>query len=67
MEWEEVDFSYFILWVCLSHVKKHYTNSLELMSELCRFVRYLKGIVGNHFYTLKNSIYFSERGLSLWK
>ena len=36
------NFSYFRVWGCPTHVKKHDTNKLESRTEFCRFVGYPK-------------------------
>ena len=40
------DFSYFRVWGCPAHVKKHDTNKLESRTELCKFVGYPKEMIG---------------------
>ena len=44
------DFSYFRLWDCPAHIKKHETYKLECRSELCRFMGYPKDTFGYYFY-----------------
>ena len=44
------DFSYFRVWGCPAHVKKHDTYKLELRTKLCRFVGYPRKMIGYYFY-----------------
>ena len=43
---KKLEFSYFRVWGCPSHVKKHETDKLESRNELCRFVGYPKDTFG---------------------
>ena len=60
------DFSYFRVWGCLAHVKKHDTEKLESRTELCRFVGYPKETIGYHFYRPEEqSIFVAKRVIFL--
>ena len=47
---KKMDFSYFRVSGCPTHVKKQDTYKLELKTKFCRFVRYLKETSGYYFY-----------------
>ena len=53
--WKEKkpEFSYFRVWGCLAHVKKHDTDKLESMIEFCRFMGYPKETSRYYFYYLE--------------
>ena len=56
------DFSYFRVWSCIAHVKKHDTDKLESMTELCRFVGYPREMIGYYFYRPEEpSIFVAKR------
>ena len=52
------DFSYFRVWGCPAHVKKHDTDKLELRTELCKFVGYPKETIGYYFYRPEEQLIF---------
>ena len=56
------DFSYFRVWGCPTHVKKHDTDKLESRTEFCRFVGYPKETLGYYFAALKNNRYLLQKG-----
>ena len=47
------NFSYFRVWDCPTHVKKHDRNELESRTKLCIFVRYPRETSGYYFYRPK--------------
>ena len=56
------DFSYFRVWGCPTHAKKHDKDKLECRTTLCRFVGYLRDIIRYYFYYLEEkSILVSKR------
>ena len=56
------DFSYFRVWGCPAHVKKHDTDKLESKNEFCRFVGYPKETLGYYFYRFEEqSIFVAKR------
>ena len=56
------DLSYFRVWGCPAHVKKHDTDKLKSRTGLCRFVGYLKETIGYYFYRLEEqSIFVTKR------
>ena len=58
------DFSYFRVWGCLAHVKKHDTDKLESRTELCKFVGYPKETIGYYFYRPEEqSIFVAKRAI----
>ena len=60
------DFSYFRVWGCPTHVKKHDIDKLELRTESYRFVGHPKGTSGYYFYRLeKKSIFVTKRAVFL--
>ena len=60
------NFSYFRVWGCPGHVKKHNTNKLEYRIELCRFLGYPRETIGYYFYCLEEqSIFVAKRTLFL--
>ena len=60
------DFSYFRVWGCPAHVKKHDTDKLELRTELCKFVGYPKETIGYYFYRPEEqSIFVAKRVIFL--
>ena len=52
------DFSYFRVWGCSAHVKKHDTDKLESRTELCKFVRYPRETIGYYFYRSEEQLIF---------
>ena len=46
-------FSYFSVWGCPAHIKKHDASKLDSRTELCKFVGYLRETIGYHFYLPK--------------
>ena len=56
------DFSYFRVWGCPAHVKKHDKYKLESRTELSRFVGYQRETIGYYFYPLKNNRYLLRKG-----
>ena len=60
------DFSYFRVWGCPAHVKKHDTYKLESRTELCKFVGYPKETIGYYFYRPEEqSIFVGKRAIFL--
>ena len=60
------NFSYFMVWGCPAHVKKHELDKLESMIEICRFIRYLKYTFEYYFYCLEEqSIFIAKRVIFL--
>ena len=60
------DFSYFRVWGCLAHVKKHATDKLESRTELCRFVGYPRETSGYYFCRPEEqSIFVAKRAVFL--
>ena len=60
------DFSYFRVWGCPAHVKKHDTDKLESRTEFCRFVGYPKETSGYYFYRPEEqSIFVTKRAIFL--
>ena len=60
------DFSYFRVWGCPAHVKKHDLDKLESRTELCKFVGYLQEAIGYYFYRLEEqSIFVAKRAIFL--
>ena len=56
------NFSYFRVWGCLAHVKKHDASKLESRTELCKFVGYPRETIRYHFYRPKaQSIFIMKR------
>ena len=55
-------FSYFRVWGCPAHVKKHDTYKLESRTEFCRFVVYPKETLGYYFYCLEEQSIFVAKG-----
>ena len=47
------DFSYFRVWGCPAHIKKHDASKLESRTQLYKFVGYPRETIGYHFYHLK--------------
>ena len=59
---KKLDFSYFRVWGCQAHVKKHDTYKLESRTELCKFVKYPRETIGYYFYPVEEqSIFFAKR------
>ena len=51
---------------CPAHIKKHETDRLKYMKELCRFIGYPKDTVGYYFYCPEEqSIFFVKRVIFL--
>ena len=60
------DFSYFRVWGCLVHVKKHDIDKLESRIELCKFMGYPREIIGYYFYRPEErSIFVAKRVIFL--
>ena len=60
------DFSYLRVWCCHAHVKKRDTDKLESRTELCRFVGYLREMIGCYFYCPEEqSIFVAKRFIFL--
>ena len=60
------DFSYFRVWGCPAHVKKHDTYKLESKTEFCKFVGYPKETIGYYFYRPEEqSIFVAKRVIFL--
>ena len=63
---KKLDLSYFRVWGCPAHVKKHETYKVESRTELCRFVGYPKDTFGYYFYRPKEqSIFIANRVIFL--
>ena len=60
------EFSYFRVWGCPAHVKKHDTDKLQSRTELCKFLRYPRETIGYYFYRLEEQlIFFAKRVIFL--
>ena len=46
---KKLNFSYFRVWGCPTHAKKHATDKQESRNELCIFVGYLRETIGYYF------------------
>ena len=55
---KKLDFSYFRVWGCPAHVKKHNTDKLESRTNLCRFVGYPREAIRYYFYHPKEQLIF---------
>ena len=60
------DFSYFRVWGCPAHVKKHDTDKLESRTKLCKFLGYLRETIRYYFYCPEEqSIFVAKRVIFL--
>ena len=63
---KKLDFSYFRVWGCPAHVKKHDTDKLESRTELCKFLGYPREMIGYYFYgPEEQSIFVAKRVIFL--
>ena len=59
---KKMDFSYFRVWGCPTHVKKYDTDKLESRTKFCRFLGYSKETSRYYFYSFEEQlIFFAKR------